>query len=153
MKRFTTLSSLLSVLFALFALLIVGCTRVATAPGETLLIVSDGTSEKSYAVADLEALGAEQATFRETVYVGVPLAVLLEDAGFNPANLRAVKARAQDDFSANYDPALFNRPDTLVAYARTDGPLAEEDGAFRMVLPDQEGKLNIRFLVELTAIP
>ena len=47
----------------------------------------------------------------------------------------------------------FSREDTLVAYARVDGPLAEDEGAFRMVLPDQEGKMNPRQLVEIIAIP
>jgi hypothetical protein len=64
-----------------------------------------------------------------------------------------VKATAVDGFSANYEPALFNKEDTLVAYARADGPLAEDEGPFRMVLPDQEGKLNPRQLVEIRAIP
>jgi hypothetical protein len=46
-----------------------------------------------------------------------------------------------------------HREDTLVAYARVDGPLGEDEGSFRMVLPDQEGKMNPRELVEIIAIP
>jgi hypothetical protein len=60
---------------------------------------------------------------------------------------------ASDGFTANYESALFSREDTLVAYATVDGPLGEEDGAFRMVLPNQEGKMNPRDLVEIIAIP
>jgi len=85
--------------------------------------------------------------------VGVPLTVLLQDAGIDPAALKIVKAVAVDGFSANYESALFAREDTLVAYARADGPLGDDEGSFRMVLPDQEGKLNPRELVEIIAIP
>jgi DMSO/TMAO reductase YedYZ molybdopterin-dependent catalytic subunit len=140
------------VLVVLLVGLLAGCSQESAAPGN-VLIVTDGTSEQSYGVDDLEALGAEEAAFRDITYVGVPLGLLLEDAGFDPAGVSAVKATAADGFSANYDPDLVNRPDTLVAYAQADGPLAEEDGAFRMVLPDQEGKLNPRDLVELRIYP
>ena len=139
-------------LVALFGLL-VGCDQVSPTEEGNVLIVTDGNSEQSYDVEDLKALGAEQATFREVTYTGVPLQLLLEDAGFDPDSLSAVKATAADGFSANYDPALVNRLDTLVAYAREDGPLAEDEGTFRMVLPDQEGKLNSRDLVELRVYP
>jgi DMSO/TMAO reductase YedYZ molybdopterin-dependent catalytic subunit len=137
----------------LILLILSGCTSVVNAPGTDLLVVTDGTTARNYGREDLEMLGAEQASFRDVVYVGVPLSVLLEDAGFDPAELRAVRARAADDFSANYEPDLFLRPDTLVAYAQADGPLTAEDGHLRMVLPDQEGKLNVRQLVELTIFP
>jgi hypothetical protein len=60
---------------------------------------------------------------------------------------------ASDGFTANYESALYSREDTLVAYATVDGPFGEEDGNFRMVLPDQGGKLNPRQLVEIIAIP
>jgi hypothetical protein len=33
-----------------------------------------------------------------------------------------------------------------------DGPLSAEDGLFRMVLPDQEGKLNVRLLTRLQVV-
>lgn len=137
----------------LVLLLITGCASVADAPGEALLVVTDGTTTVNYSLEELEALAAEEAAFRDVVYVGVPLSVLLEDAGFDPAGLRAVRARAVDDFTANYEPELFLRPDTLVAYAQADGPLTEEDGDLRMVLPEQEGRLNVRQLVEITVVP
>jgi DMSO/TMAO reductase YedYZ molybdopterin-dependent catalytic subunit len=138
-------------LVTLFGLLI-SCDQVSPAQGNNL-IVTDGSSERSYDVEDLKALGAEQATFQEVTYTGVPLRLLLEDAGFDSAGLSAVKATATDGFSANYDPELIYKPDTLVAYARADGPLADDEGTFRMVLPDQEGKLNPRDLVELRVYP
>jgi DNA replication initiation complex subunit (GINS family) len=117
------------------------------------LVVTDGTSEKSYSVADLEALPASESTFNEVTYKGVSLPALLADAGFDAGTSRAVKAVAADGYSVNYDPALFQRQDVLVAYATADGPLAEEDGVFRMVLPGEEGKLNVRMLAELRVSP
>jgi DMSO/TMAO reductase YedYZ molybdopterin-dependent catalytic subunit len=113
------------------------------------LMVTDGTAETSYTVADLEALPASESTFNDVTYTGVALPALLADAGFDPQALRAVKAVAADGYSVNYDPALFQRPDVLVAYATVDGPLVEDDGVFRMVLPGEEGKLNVRMLAEL----
>ena len=147
MKRF------LFLLAALCAVLI-GCSTQATPVQETdVLLVTDGTSEKQYELEDLQSLQAAQAVFRDISYTGVPLSLLLEDAGFDTVTLSAVKATARDGFSANYEPALIARPDTLVAYARIDGPLADDEGAFRMVLPDQEGKLNPRKLVEIRVYP
>jgi hypothetical protein len=117
------------------------------------LVVTDGTTSKSYTVADLEALPAVESTFNEVAYKGVTLSVLLADAGFDPAALRAVKAVAADGYSANYDPGLFQRADVLVATATSSGSLAEDDGIFRMVLPGEEGKLNVRMLTELRVTP
>lgn len=117
------------------------------------LLVSAGTTEKTYSMEDLIALGTVQATFRDVTYVGVPLALLLQDAGFDPTAVQAVKAVAADGFSANYDPELVNKPDTLVAYARAEGPLADDEGPFLMVLPDQDGKLNVRQVTQIQIIP
>lgn len=143
---------LLSVL-VIVLLLVVGCGGDEPESAGSSLTVTGGEVEKVYEVKDLEALGNTQATFREVTYIGVPLATLLEDAGFDPAGASAVKAMASDGFSANYGPDLVNRPDTLVAYTQVNGPLTTEDGLFRMVLPDQEGKLNVRQLVTLQVIP
>jgi hypothetical protein len=140
------------ILMAALIGLLIGCDEAAPAQVD-LLSVTDGTSERSYRVEELKSLGADQATFGEITYIGVPLGILLKDAGHDPVTLSAVKATAADGFSANYDPNLVNRPDTLVAYARVAGPLAEDEGAFRMVLPGQEGKLNPRHLVALRIYP
>jgi hypothetical protein len=113
------------------------------------LRVTDGTKEATYTVGDLEELGASESTFNEVTYKGVALPALLADAGYEAGTLKAVKAVAADGYSVNYDPALFQRSDVLVAYATADGALAEEDGVFRMVLPGEEGKLNVRLLVAL----
>ena len=118
-------------------------------PASESLVVTDGTSEKMYTPEELEKLGSDQAEFGGVMYKGVQLSELLRDAGFDPGALRAVKASASDGFTVNYEPDLFNLANTLVAYAQVDGPLSEDDGTFRMVLPDQEGKLNPRHLVEI----
>jgi hypothetical protein len=146
MKRF--------LLFALvFMLVLAACAPKAEAPAGDVLKVSDGTISKTYTVADLQALGATQASFKGVTYVGVTLTALLTDAGIDPANLTAVKAVASDGFTVNYDASLYAKDDTIVAYATVDGAMSADDGIFRMVLPDQEGKLNARQLVEIVAIP
>jgi hypothetical protein len=117
------------------------------------LLVGDGATQKSYTVADLEKLPAAQASFNDVAYKGVSLSELLKDAGFDAQAIRAVKAVASDGYSMNYDPSLFQRGDVLVAYAQAGGPLTAEDGSFRMVIPGAEGKLNVRMLVEVRAVP
>jgi hypothetical protein len=117
------------------------------------LLVTDGSDEQRYSVEDLKNLTSAQAAFEGTTFIGVRLSTLLSDAGYDPAQISAVKTVANDGFTANYGQDLFNKSDTLVAYARADGALSEDDGIFRMVLPDQEGKLNPRHLVEIKVIP
>ena len=143
------------ILFTLLtlALVVSACVPKAVGPSGNTLQVTIGETQKTYTQDMLKALGDTQAAFKDVIYVGVPLTTLLSDAGIDPVGLSAVKAVAVDGFSANYDPALFNLPDTLVAYARLDGPLAEDEAPFRMVMPDQEGKLNVRMLVEIVALP
>ena len=136
-------------------LLLAACApRAETAgDGDTVLIVTDGSTQVSYTAEDLKSLGAAQASFREVAYLGVPLTGLLLDAGFDPQALRAVKVKAVDGYTVNYDPDFFLLPDTLVSYARVDGPLAEDEGPFRMVLPAAEGKMNARQIIEIEVIP
>ena len=120
---------------------------------ENILTIGEGDNQKQYTIEDLKALPQAEAVFIDTGYVGVSLAALLTDAGYAAQSLTAVKAIASDGYSVNYEPALFLREDVLVAYAQADGPLAEDDGAFRMVLPGEEGKLNLRMLVEIEVVP
>lgn len=143
-------TALVTMILILFA---AACASSTPQPAGSVLVVTDGQVSKEYTAADLQKLGTHQAAFRDVTYIGVTLSGLLQDAGFDPQALKAVKATAADGFSANYEPALFNKEDTLVAYARADGPLADDEGPFRMVLPDQEGKLNPRQLKEIRAIP
>ena len=116
------------------------------------LLVSGGEISKSYTRADLEALPASQAVFNEVTYQGVTISTLIQDAGFDPALVNAIKAVAGDGYSVNYDTKQVLVDEVILAYARPDGDLAEEDGDFRMVLPGAEGKLNARMLVELQVI-
>lgn len=142
----------LAVLLSLLSLVACGGSGVPEdMPDE--LVVTDGTTSKSYTVADLEALPVTESTFNDVTYKGVTLSLLLADAGFDATTLRAVKAVAADGYSMNYDPALFQRADVLVAYATATGSLVEDDGVFRMVLPGEEGKLNVRMLGEVRAVP
>jgi len=139
--------------FILIALLLAACSSPASEGDVTLLRVTDGTSEKTFSVSDLEKMPITESTFNEVTYVGVTLGLLLEEAGFSPGDLSAVKATATDGYSVNYDPDLFTRDDVIVAYAIVDGALSGDDGTFRMVLPGEEGKLNLRFLSDLQGIP
>lgn len=153
MKRFVILVLILS-LALLTACASSNTPAAQNSPATTApsLLVSGGESSKSYTRADLETLPATQATFKDVTYVGVTVSALLQDAGVDPAQIKALKAVASDGFTMNYDPGQVQGEDILVAYARADGELAAEDGAFRMVLPGAEGKLNVRMLVELQII-
>jgi len=146
MKQFT-------ICMVVFALILSACSSQSTPQAATVeLKVGDGSTTKTYSVDALKNLGAAKASFKGVEYVGVTLTDLLKDAGFDPAQLKAVKVIAIDGFSVNYEPALFTRPDTLLAYAQSGGPLTAEDGNFRRVLPAQEGKLNPRMVVEIQAV-
>jgi hypothetical protein len=145
------------VMFILFIAFLTACAP-STSPEEGAsdttpsLLVSGGDTSKTYTRAGLEALPITQSVFNDVTYVGVSLAELLQDAGFTLDEIKAVKAIASDGYSVNYDPAQVLAPEVIVAYARADGDLAEDDGSFRMVMPGAEGKLNVRMLVELQAI-
>jgi hypothetical protein len=146
MKRFLLLGMV-------FVLALAACDPKAQEPASAALKVSDGNVEKTYTAADLKVLGQVQATANGVTYVGVTLTTLLADAGIDTNALTAVKAVAIDGFTANYDSSLYGREDTIVAYARVDGPLAEDEAPFRMVLPNEDGKMNPRQLTEIIAIP
>lgn len=132
------------------SLLLSSCAAAAPAGSQTAQELKVGS--KTYSVDLLKALPATQASFKGVAYVGVKMTDLLADAGFDPQAVQAVKAVAADGFTVNYEPALFQREDTIVAYQTADGALSAEDGSFRMVLPDQEGKLNPRMLVEIQVV-
>ncbi len=137
----------------LLALTFVACAPNTGAPSGDVLKVTDGTLTKTYSVSDLKALGEVQAADKGVTYLGVPLKTLLQNAGVDSSKLSAVKAVASDGFTVNYESSQFLADNTLVAYARADGPLSSDEGVFRMVLPDQGGKVNPRMLIEIDAIP
>lgn len=140
----------------LIGLLIAACSGAGNAPvkssGNSALLVTAGDKQVQFTLEDLQSMEDVQASFLDVDYRGVLLSTVLKAAGVDPLTVKAVKAIALDGFSANYDPTLVNKEDTLVAFARLDGPLADDEGPLRMVLPGQEGKLNVRQLVEIQVI-
>lgn len=107
---------------------------------------------QSFEAADLEGMTQVEATFNGVTYVGVPVSELLSAAGYDLSSARAVKAVASDGYSINYEPSQLTPDNVIVAYATLDGALTEEDGNFRMVLPDEEGNQNLRMLTELSVV-
>lgn len=124
----------------------------ADADGAAILTVKDGDTEQTYTREALEALPQTPASFLDVDYVGVKITDLLEDAGVDTEGMRALKATASDRYTMNYEPALFMREDVILAYAQADGPLTADDGDFRMVLPGEEGNMNVRMVVTLEAV-
>jgi DMSO/TMAO reductase YedYZ molybdopterin-dependent catalytic subunit len=121
-------------------------------PSGDELVVSFGELERIYTRENLEALGPVEVDNGEAVYVGVPLNALLVDAGIDPAAITQVEVTAIDGFSSTYDADIFTADTTIVAYARIDGPLAANEGNFRMVVPGQAGSMNARLVVRIEAI-
>jgi len=117
---------------------------------DAIPVVTVGTT--SYTAADLQAMPQAEATFKDIAYVGVPVSDLLSAAGFDLGSVRVVKAVALDGYTVNYEPGQLSPANVIVAYAQADGPLTADDGDFRMVLPDQEGNMNLRMLVELQVV-
>lgn len=138
-------------------LLLAGCAPAAgqgaDAPAEAALLVKVGDTQKSFSTEDLGALPASESSFKGVAYKGVTVTALLEAVSVDPGSVKAVKAVASDGFSVNYDPAQILKDNVIVAYSLADGsPMSADDGNFRMVLPDEEGKLNPRMLAELQII-
>lgn len=134
----------------IFVVLLAGC---ASSEAETAVQDSLVVGEKVYNIDDLTALPETESVFKDAAYRGVTVTALLADAGYSLTDLRAVKAVASDGYTVNYDPSQIERADVIVAYAQVTGPLTAEDGTFRMVLPGEEGNLNVRMLSELQIIP
>jgi hypothetical protein len=141
------------IVVALLAACAPAAEQSAGAPAEAALLVTVGETQKSYSAGDLQALPAAEATFKGVAYKGVTVSALLEAISVDPGSIKALKAVASDGFTVNYDPSQILKDNVLVAYALADGSgLPADDGSFRMVLPDEEGKLNVRMLVELQII-
>ncbi|MEJ2013605.1 MAG: molybdopterin-dependent oxidoreductase [Anaerolineales bacterium] len=136
----------------LLVLLVTACSS-SSAPASTQLAVTGDQPEKSFTVEQLQAMPVATASYNGVDYTGVALQVLLEQAGYDPAAVDAVQAIASDGYSVKYDRDLVMLDNTIVAYGQGDTPLSSDDGTFRMVLPDQEGKMNVRMLSELHVNP
>jgi len=138
-------------------LMLVACAPAAEQSSDTAaevaLLVTVGESQQSFSVEDLQALPSSEATLNSVTYKGVTLSVLLDAAGISSDEIKALKAVATDGYAVNYDPAQVLKDNVLVAFVLADGsPLTADDGNFRMVLPDEGGKLNLRMLAELQIV-
>jgi hypothetical protein len=138
--------SLLFLLAILVAASLLACRGQQPAATGATLTVSGGDVQRTYSASDLRTFPVSLATVEGITYVGVSLTMLLEDAGFIPDQIELVMAVAGDDFSATYEPDLFMRQDAVVAYERVDADLAADEQPFRMALPGQPGRLNVRML-------
>jgi hypothetical protein len=107
---------------------------------------------EAYTAADLEEMPQVESTFNEVSYIGVPVAELLKAAGYDLNSLQAVKAIASDGYTVNYEISQLAHENVIVAYAQVDGALSADDGDFRMVLPDEEGSMNLRMLMEIQVV-
>ena|SRR5690554_3103045 len=146
--------TLTTILFLFLAAIIAACSPSQPADPDATLAVTAGDSEAVYSPNDLANINNVTVEAEGTTYVGVPLSDLLQHAGVDdPATLSQVTAVASDGFSADYEPALFLEPQTIVAYATTEGDLANDEQPFRMVLPDQPGRMNVRMLARIEAAP
>lgn len=144
MKRYFPILVILLLSVSLFA-----CGGDNPATADAILTVSGGGVERTYSAADLRALPPATATVEGVTYAGVSLPTLLQDAGFQLDQITSVDAVADDDFSATYEPDLFTSEDTIVAYEQADGDLDGDEQPFRMALPEQPGRLNVRMLVRI----
>ncbi|MGD2027554.1 MAG: molybdopterin-dependent oxidoreductase [Anaerolineales bacterium] len=142
------------ILIAAVLLLLAGCgggdTAESSAKTGSVPVLTVG--ENSYTATNLESMTQAEARFNDVTYVGVPVADLLADAGYDLASLRVVKAVASDGYTVNYELDQLSQSNVIVAYTSVDGVMNEDDGDFRMVLPDQEGNLNLRMLVEIQVV-
>ena len=138
-------------LMVMLALLLVACTGSSESSVNTNNVLTVG--EKTYSAEALKALPQTKAAFNDIDYVGVALSDLLADTGVDIGGLTAIKAVASDGYKVNYEPGILMRADVILAYAQADGPLTADDGTFRMVLPGEEGKLNVRDVVEIQVVP
>jgi hypothetical protein len=141
-----------SIYLLFFILAVTACAESVPTQTDGVLRITSDSASVEYSRSELEALPTAEATFLEIDYLGVRLIDLLTDAGYDLSEVAAVKAIAVDGFSANYGPDLISRSDTLVSYSRVGEALASDESPFRMVLPGQEGKLNVRQLAEIQVI-
>lgn len=131
------------------SVLLAACNGATATETAINLSITDGETTKTYTLADLQALEQKAVEDQGLKYLGVPLATLLRDAGFDLETVTTVTAVASDGFSADYGPDLIAQPDLILSYARAEAPLAVDEAPFRMVAPGQGGKLNPRMVVEL----
>lgn len=153
-----TTRTLITLLTLILIAVLAACSAPQPADPDATLTVTIGENEMAYSRADLQEMDETTVEAEGTAYVGVPLSDLLQDAlasaGVgNPEELSEVTAVASDGYSAAYEPDLFLSPQTIVAYATSEGDLADDEQPFRMVLSDQPGRMNVRMLARIEAAP
>ena len=144
----------LLIILLVIVVLASACAQETPATEEAVrsLTVSDAENQQTLSLEAIQALPQTTATFQDVDYVGVTLPTLLEDAGVSLDDVTAIKAVASDGYSVNYEPALYTRDDVILAYAQADGPLTADDGTLRMVVPGEEGRMNVRMVVEIEVV-
>lgn len=132
-------TKLLITLFALITL-ITACAPAQVAVEEAVLTVG----ELTYTQSELEALGTMSSDYTNkdgetTTYSGVPLAALLEDAGFTGSG--TLVFTALDGYQAEMD--------LEEAVNCTECIVAIEDNSLRMVMPEMSSKLQVKDVIEI----
>jgi len=140
MKKKTIFVLMLVALSVLSACVAPATEAVEEVIDEAVLTVGD----KTYAKADLEALGTMEADYTDkdgetTAYTGVSLAALLEDAGLTDGE--NVIFVASDGFEGGV---------TLSEAMECSNCIVAFDGdSLRMVMPDFGGKANVKDVIEI----
>jgi hypothetical protein len=133
-------------------LLLSACDNTSTPSDSGTLTLTDGDSKQPYSLATLQTITQTESSFDDISYIGVSISALLEHAGIAADELTSVRAIASDGFAADYDAALFLRDDVILAFGLVDGEMTADDGTFRMVLPGEEGFLNVRQVIEIEVL-
>lgn len=134
----------------LVALLAVSCApKTEAAPAaeavvDAVLTVSGG-ADAAWSLDDLKALPQTSTDYTNkdgetTTYSGVSFAELLKAAGVE--DYAAVTLLAADDYSVEIDQKTLNACTGCIV-------AIEEDGGLRSVMPDMQGALQVKDLVEL----
>lgn len=113
-----------------------------------VLIVGD----QIFMVTDLEKMSQVESSFEDVIYIGVPVTELLAAANVSLEDVKVIKAVAFDGYTINYELSQLEKENVIVAYSQKDGPLANDEGNFRMVIPGEAGSLNLRMLIELRPV-
>jgi hypothetical protein len=117
--------------------------------GPPMLVVSSVDGKQMFGRDDMENLPVVNETLNGVTYKGATAAALLHAAGVDPEALKGVRAVYADGTTLELDVTSLLGGEGLIAYARADGDLTPEDGAFRLVLPKADAAHNLPGLTEL----
>lgn len=148
-KNSKIIIAVIAALIALTAVLAVIHSAARTeVPDGALLVSCDG--EKKYVdINSLDAVPVQGSVVNgkgeksDIDTLGVPLAVVIKNAGFDPSGAAAVKVTADDEFSAELSGDELNEAGK--AYL-----VSEDDGSMRLVVfGDSNAKRNVRNVVSV----